>query len=460
MSIFKNYYLFVFALIIAINITSCDSDDPIPDDENPISEEILKVNDFIKVNMDFYYLWADEMPALDPTEQEDSEEYFYNLLYDDIDKWSFVTDDAAALTEYFSGVRKEMGYSLAFYYAYENNTNDLVAFIEYVEPDSPADIAGLKRGDMIVKYDGADLTINNYTDFYYAETATVGLGEYVDGVIADLSPSVNVTAAEIQVDPILVNTVFEYNGNKVGYLAYTSFISDYNDDLEAVFADFKNEGITDLILDLRYNGGGSVATAKLMAGMIGPSTLYGDLFIRSSYNETFTAAILKQYSADSDWFIDNFETYDNNLNLSRLYVLTTSGTASASEMVMYSLMPYMEVIQIGKQTHGKYYASVTLEDEQGLNWAIQPIILRAENKTNSIDYSQGLIPDYELYDNYTYQLGDKNEVLTATALDLIWGTSLAQQSLKKSAVLPNLEKSSVSIKKNPLQYQMLIDREL
>ncbi len=453
MHIFKNYYLLVLALLLAINITSCDSDDT-------ISDETKKVNYFIKTNMDFYYLWEDKMPDLNPMKQENSQEYFSDLLYDDIDKWSFITDDAAALSEYFSGVRKEMGYSLAFYYAYENNTNDVVAFVEYVEPGSPAEVAGLKRGDMIVKYNGEYLTKQNINEFYYAESVSVGLGEYVDGIITDLSPSVNLTAEQIQVNPILVNTVFEYNGNKVGYLAYTSFISDYDDDLEAVFANFKSEGITDLILDLRYNGGGSVTTAKLMAGMIGPSTLAGDLFIRSTYNEIFTEAILEQYAADSDWFIDNFETYENNLNLNRLYVLTTSGTASASEMVMYALMPYMEVIQIGKQTHGKYYASVTLEDDADLNWAIQPIILRAENKTNSIDYSQGLKPDYELQDNYTYQLGDESEVLTATALDLIWGTNVVQESLKKRVLFPDIEKTSVNLERNPLYYQMLVDREL
>ncbi len=448
--------LFVFLLLLLLGISSCESDDGDAEENN----DTIVVNNFIKDNMDVYYLWNDEMPGLDPAKQEDSEEYFYDLLYDDIDKWSFITDDAEALTEYFSGVRLEMGYSIAFYYAYENNNNDLVAFIEYVEPDSPADVAGLKRGDMIVKYDGEDLTLDNYSDFYYAETATVGLGEYIDGEIYDLSPSYNLVAEEIQVDPILVNTVFENNGNKVGYLAYTSFISDYNDELKSVFANFKSEGITDLILDLRYNGGGSVATAKLMAGMIGSASLAGGLFIRSSYNDIFTEAILQEYSEDSDWFVDNFETYDTNLNLSRLYVLTTSGTASASEMVMYSLMPYIDVIQIGKQTHGKYYASVTIEDDEGLNWAIQPIILRAENKTNSIDYSQGLIPDYEMQDDYTYQLGDENDVLTSTALDLIWGTDIAQESLKKSILSPNLKETGISIEKNPMQHQMYIDREL
>ncbi len=443
--------LIIFSVVLLI--TACDSDDK-------VSNETIVVNNFIHNNMDFYYLWNDEMPDLNPEKQDNSEDYFYSLIYDDIDQWSFITDDAEGLEEYFAGVRKEMGYSLMFYYAYEENKEDIVAYIEYVEPNSPADLAGLKRGDMIVKYDGSNLSTDNYVDFYYAETATVGLGKYVDGVITVLSPSVNIVADEIQVDPILVNTVFENNGNKVGYLAYTSFISDYDDDLVNVFNEFKTQGITDLILDLRYNGGGAVSTAKLLAGMVGSSSLDGNLFIRSSYNSIFTDAILEQYTADSDWFIDNFESNGTNLNLDRLYVLTTSGTASASEMVMYSLMPYIDVIQIGKQTHGKYYASVTLDDQENHNWAIQPIIMRAENKNNSIDYTQGLIPDIELEDNYTYQLGDMQEVLTATALDQIWGTNIVEQSLKKANIQPLKASFDVSIKRNRLQYEMYLNREL
>ena len=113
-----------------------------------------------------------------------------------------------SLYAYFDGIRKEMGYSLMFYLAYENNDNDVVALVEYVEPGSPADIAGLKRGDMIVKYNDEYLTRDNINDFYYAEEAKIGLGVYVDGLIEDVSPSISLAAAELQINPILVNKVF------------------------------------------------------------------------------------------------------------------------------------------------------------------------------------------------------------------------------------------------------------
>ncbi|MCW3805695.1 S41 family peptidase [Plebeiibacterium marinum] len=446
-----SYYFFV-VLPIVLFFASCEDDKE--------EKDFLKINTFINENMEIYYLWNDLMPELDPAHQEDPEDYFYELIYDDVDRWSFITDDAQELSNYFAGIVKEMGYSLQFYYAYENNTTDVVAIIQYVEPDSPADKAGLTRGDIIIKVNGESLTINNYRDLYNEEELVVGKGELVNDVFEDLTPSVSLLAEELQINPILTTNIFEDNGHKVGYLAYTSFINEFDDDLKAVFANFKSEGISDLILDLRYNGGGSVATAKLLAGMIGPASINGDIFIRISYNDFLNDYFNNDPETEEGWNEDYFELDENNLNLGRLYVLTTSGTASASEMVMYSLMPYMEVIQIGEQTHGKYYASITIDDDNNQkdhNWAIQPIIMRSENKTNNIDYTQGLIPDEKMYDNYSYALGDENEVLTAAALDMIWGTSKAKESLKGVKALPKRVASELKTERHPMQYEMVVD---
>ncbi len=420
------------------------------------SSEYSEVNQFIYDNMSVYYLWNDEMPDLDPSKQGDPENYFDTLLYDSIDQWSYITDDAEELASYLDGEVKEVGYSLSFYYAYSSGSEEIVAFIEYVEPGGPAEEAGLKRGDMIVQINGEILTTSNYTGLVYDESLTVGLGVYVDGTIENLSPSYSLEAEELQIDPILTTNIFEKDDVKVGYLCYTSFLSSYNDELESVFANFKSQGIEDLILDLRYNGGGSVNTALLMAEMIGPSTLAGNVFIRYAYNDVITAAYEEAYPDEEDLFESYFDENANNLNLSRLYVLTTSGTASASEMVMYSLMPYMDVIQIGEQTVGKYYASTTFTDDDS-SWAIQPLILRAENNDNSIDYSQGLIPDKQESDDLTYELGSEKDVLTAIALDQIWGTSISSLSMKNAITMPVNKLTSLKGSKGELRNNMYVD---
>ncbi|WP_430931371.1 S41 family peptidase [Saccharicrinis sp. 156] len=455
----KNILLLLAFLFV---IVACEDDENEIEieEEETIDPGVLKINSFVYENMSLYYLWEDKMPTLNISEEPDTWEYFDKLLYDEIDRWSFITDDVDELNNYFAGVRKEVGYSLRGYY-FEEGSDRVVAFIEYVEPGGPADKAGLKRGDLIVEMNGAWITPDNYSDLFYSDQLNVGLGTVSDGEIYDLTPSVDVTAEEIQIDPILRNEVFTISGIKIGYLAYTSFIDEYNDDLEAVFSNFKAEGVSELILDLRYNGGGAVSTARLMASMICPASSAGELFLRSAYNDGLEEAIRNENPGTyTEWFEDYFETNSNNLDLSNLYVLTTGGTASASEMVIYSLSPYMNVFQIGEQTHGKYYGSITIEDEDGThNWAIQPIIMRAENVDNSIDYSIGLIPDYEMYDDFRYELGDPDEVLTAFAISKITGSSTKAQELLKSAkTIDFIPSKEFLMKENPLRYEMYIDK--
>ncbi|TLX74604.1 peptidase S41 [Labilibacter sediminis] len=439
----------LFLISVLFLFAACEKD-------NGISSEVIEINKFIDEAMSTYYFWNVQMPNLSPSKEPDSKKYFEKLLYDKIDQWSFITDDVDALNNYFAGIRKEMGYSLRGYYAFEGS-NQVVAFIEYVEPGGPADNAGLKRGDMIVEANGETLTPANYGVLFNSESLTLGLGTFLNGRIEHLSPYVKLQAEVLQVDPILKKEIFENNGSKVGYLCYTSFINELEDDLIAAFGEFKAAGISELILDLRYNGGGAVSTAKLMAGMIGPSSLPGELFIRTSYNTLLTNSIREYESNSDDYFYDYFESYSNNLNLSRVYVLTTQNTASASEMVMYSLMPYMQVIQIGEQTHGKYYGSTTISDEDNHSWALQPIIMRAENKDNSIDYSVGLVPDVNEWDEYSNELGTMEDVLTAMALDLIWGTNIAQQSLKSAKIKPSVPAEELKNAGNPLKYEMIVD---
>ena len=190
-------------------------------------------------------------------------------------------------------------------------------------------------------------------------------------------------------------------------------------------------GVKELVLDLRYNSGGSVSSAHKLVNMIVPASENGKPFINERYN-----SVLSELDATLKYNIEE----ETNLNLQRLYVLTTERTASASEMVIYGLAPYMEVIQIGATTHGKYYASVTwtdnnLEPEKRRHqWAIQPIIIKSENVDNSIDYSKGLAPDYELRDNnYNSDLGDEDEYFLAAAISLIKGETFETISLKSAS---------------------------
>jgi carboxyl-terminal processing protease len=423
----------IFSLaLISYSMTFCSDDkDPEPD------LEYLEINNFIEENMSIYYFWNEEMPEIDPKKEKDPEAYFQKLLKKPDDRWSFITDDYQALVNYFAGIQKTTGYSLLPMLSPTGN-NKVIAFIEYVHRDSPAEKAGLKRGDMICKIDGQEMNTQNFSDLLSRESFDITLGKLnTDNTITELPTQISLDAVELKMHPIIASTIIEQSGHKIGYLAYSSFVSNYDTAIISTFEKFKNEGISDLILDLRYNGGGSMNSASLIADIIVPQGNAGNTFIEEVYNDLLTRAYEEQLNYTTDSFRIQFEENPQNINLDRIFVLTTSSTASASETIIYGLDPYMQVTQIGDTTHGKYYGSFTIHDEKGNhNWAIQPIVMRSINATNNIDYTRGLSPDNP--DNYLNDLfylfphsslGDPDEYMTAKAISVITGEPFPYQDL-------------------------------
>lgn len=439
-----------------IGFSSCDEDDS-------ISPEVLKINKFVDENMKFAYFWNDKMPNINYRKEPDTQKYFDKLLYDEVDQWSFITDDIDALNDYFSGISKSMGHSIRLF-KLKQESEDVIGFIEYVEPGSPADLAGgVYRGRMFHKIDGKQLTTSNYSELLNKDSYTITFGILnQDLSITDETPSVNLAAVEWQSNPILMSKVIRHGGYNVGYLVYTSFVADYDDQLESVFTNFKNQGVDKLVLDLRYNSGGSVSSAILLSSLIAPADRAGDVLLRTSYNQNLTNYFNQEYPDETDFYVDRLEENVNNLNLSEVVVLSTFKTASASEMVIYGLDPHMEVYHIGEQTHGKYYGSITLSDpDKEHSWAIQPIVMRAENKNNSINYNIGLIPDKERVDfldaGEVFPLGDVNEDFLALALTHLTGVAPAKAQLKAIKPLiadPINKEASLD---HPLKYDMQYD---
>jgi C-terminal processing protease CtpA/Prc len=428
--------LLLIALFMIVPMTSCDDDNKVTPTET-IPADVLKINKFIYDSMGLLYYWEEDMPTIKYRLEPDSEDYFYKLLKDPDDRWSFITDDVAELENYFSGIVKSPGYSIQGYRL--NATSDQVIFIvEYVYRNSPASEAGLKRGDIFYKINGEVLTNGNFQSLLSLDDKVITLGQITeaDEIIA-LEPDISLQSQENLVQhPILATSILEKGAATIGYLAYGSFIDDYDVELAEVFTDFKAAGVNELVLDLRYNGGGAVSTAELLSSMIVPAAENGQIFIREKYN-----AALAQYNFDLTFTVEA-----NNLDLDRVYILTTEGTASASEMVIYGLAPYMDVVQIGTETHGKYYASITWTDnnedptKRTHNWAIQPIVIKSENVDNSIDYQKGLSPDYELTDNrYNADLGDEAEHFLAAAIEHITTGSINTSALKSASIaMPNI----------------------
>lgn len=209
---------------------------------------------------------------------------------------------------------------------------------------------------------------------------------------------------------------------------YNSFTANFDSELNQAFLKFKTAGIQNLIIDLRYNGGGSVTTATRLASMI-TGQFTGDIFAKQRWNSKYMAVLNPDDITNK--FTDKISASEaiNSLNLSNIYFITTESSASASELIINGLVPHINVKTVGSKTHGKYVGSITLYDSPTFskkdintahNWAMQPIVLEIVNKDNHND-KEGISPTVTRFEDFGNlgELGNKTEPLLAETLQLI-----------------------------------------
>ncbi|MCK5824238.1 MAG: hypothetical protein KAG96_02395 [Ichthyobacteriaceae bacterium] len=466
----KTSYLLIISIFL-LSVSSCDKTQDLEPKETKTEKE--SVNAYIKEYMSYYYLWNKEIPKeLDAN--SDSKDYFKSMLYKGSgadtrgDKWSFITDDLQGLLANFEGVYKSTGYWPKTYPVKEGS-DKFVFVVSYAYENSSAANAGLKRGDIIIKIDGEYLTSKNATSLYYKESYIATIGKYNSETkeFTATDKTVNLKSEELKENPILRDTVYNVDGHKVGYLVYNSFTHNYDKALIEVFEKFKSEGIEELVLDLRYNGGGAVTSAMNLSSMIAPEDKIGKIFATRQYNDDLQAAFIKDPEFGPDFLEDKLtstayfqEDTDPvkgltlpNLNLNRVYIIGLRGTASSSELVINGLTPYMEVKLVGQNTHGKYVGSITLPNEDYKNWAMQPIVLKMKNADGNTDYWNGFAPDIlgtdnPLSGNFGYNETEKTgeELLMLAIKDITGGGIVAKKqttnNIKSTWELPSILQNS------------------
>ena len=398
----------------------------------------VAANKWIHEVMSSVYLWNDKMPSLANTNTyANPTDYFYKLLNDTgkIDRFSWIDKSYANLQDYLNGMSTILGIKNNIIYT--DNTETSIAFvIGYVLKGSPAEKAGLKRGDIILKVDDQTITNANSSSILSNQTLKLGLGEFTNGAIVSTGKSITITKVRLQTNPILADTIIAWSGKKVGYLAYSQFLTSFDDSLRAIFGRFKAAGVNELVLDFRYNGGGYVVSSDLITNLTvkDAAARVGKLMNKKVYNAGYTAYLEKNEGASA--FETLFKSEPNNLGtLNRVFVLTAGNTASASELVINNLKPFMEVILIGENTNGKNVGSRTYADKRW-KFGLQPITFLINNSNGESNYGSksGFTPNYILKDNVLpYKaLGNPGETYLNKALSIIGGAAYQPNSTERT----------------------------
>jgi carboxyl-terminal processing protease len=468
------FKLVILFFLAAFTFQSCQDNDDVA---APIN---LEINDFIWKGMNLYYLWQADVPNLSDTKFANQSalnaflsgypvpENLFNALRvnENIDRFSWIVDDYLELEGQLQGTTNNNGVEFGLSYKSSGST-EIIGWVRYIIPNSDASTKNIKRGDVFYGVNGTQLTVNNYQALLFGSNNdyTLNMADINGGAFTPNGKSVALTKTVLDEHPILVNKVIVSGSHKIGYLMYNGFYADYDTDLNTAFGSLKSQGITDFVLDLRYNGGGSVQTAARLASMI-TGTFTGQVFAKQQWN-----AKIESYFAANDpeslknLFTDKIGTTAiNSIGMTKVYILTSASTASASELVINGLKPYITVVQIGDVTVGKNVGSVTLYDSPTFGkenrnpshrYAMQPIVLKIVNSLGYGDYQTGLVPDFQLKETLSSLdvLGNTTEPLLSLAIAKITGTGKIRQAI------PGLEldyfKDSKSIKG---QNQMYINK--
>nr|WP_245564892.1 S41 family peptidase [Spirosoma panaciterrae] len=411
-----------------------------------------EVNSWVLANMQHYYFWNDKIPATTDTSLT-PDKYFLTLLYDrnntantDRDRFSWIQQSADDLKASLNGQSKTTGMEYSLYYRDASNTG-VIAVVLYVQPGSPAAKAGIKRGDVISKVNGESLTGTNYQTLLSsnADSYVFGFATFVNGNLTDSDQTKQINAVVFQSDPFLLDTTYTIGNKTIGYVVYNQFVkginkadgtsdNTYDLKMESIFGKFKQKGVNELVLDLRYNRGGYVSSSTNLASLIGKNIDASKVYYTQKWNSIVTDENDKTYG--KGWNNQNFLTKSTAIgaNLSRVFILTTGSTASASELVINGLKPFMTVNTIGTTTVGKNVGSITISDKSGqIKWGIQPITFKSANAQGFTDYAGGFTPTVRVTEpdprkNNWKALGDLTEPLLGEAIFQITGTRMARRA--------------------------------
>lgn len=358
---------------------------------------------FVRDTLQDIYYWYRELPALDPALSDSPEAYLEAVRYKPLDQ-SFSYIAARAASDAFYSDSQFIGIGLGTWLVSSDDLRVTQAF-----PGSPAAEAGLERGDHILAIGGRTVG-----DLYAAGDLGSAFGPSDVGVAVELrvrardggERELSLVKRLVTIPTVSDTRVLEVDGRRVGYLHFRNFVRPSTEALDAAFKELAAAGATDLVLDLRYNGGGLVSVAQHLASLIGGVGTNAQVFVEFFHNDknAFRNEALR------------FDDPAGALDLPRLVVLTTRASASASELIINALRPFLPVTVVGDTTFGKPVG------QYGFNFCdkvLFPVAFTLRNAKGEGDYFGGFAPDCPASDDLEHALGDPGEASLGEALQFL-----------------------------------------
>jgi len=442
----KMFWFFV----LSICLFSCSED---LDDQEFSSK--TDINDFVWKAMNSYYFWQNDVPNLDDNKLLNGREYvnflesfsspeelFVQSIYKkdqiDGDRFSRIYADYNELEQLLNGTNSTNGVEYGLNRK-EANSQEVYGCVRYILPNSDASTKNIERGDIFYAVNGTPLTLSNYKSLLALDNYTLNMANFDNGLITPNGQSVILTKTSYNENPVYLTNVFIHNEKKIGYLMYNGFFSNSENLLNQAFANFISQGVTHLILDLRYNPGGSVATSARLASMINNSFV-GQIFVKQQWNQKVYNYYQSQNNLEAlnTRFPNTTNTGQtiNSLGLNHIFFITSKSSASASELLIHNLKPYINVTQIGSTTTGKNVGSIPMYDSptysknhsklnRNHKYVLLPIVFKSANRDGNGDYANGIEAQIQYTENLSNLgvLGQESDPLLHIALEHIRGRS-------------------------------------
>lgn len=396
MKIWRRLSLVAFMAVV----TACSALEGDDDSQGPADCGMPSQKQFVLDAMRDVYFWNSLLPAtVNLADFATPEELLaYLVSFQPLDLYSFI--NSADADSQFFGAGQYLGFGFSFRFVAADDIR-----LTQVFASSPAAQAGFARGQRILALNGRSIA---------AIEAAEGIDAVLDQSTVEFSLrnpddsefEVQVTKDVVTIDPLPQWRVIDTPGGSVGYVEFAAFVSTADPVFDTIFSNFGQAGVTDLILDMRYNGGGLISTTELLGDFLGGSVATGQVFSRTLFNSNNASANRTEL----------FQELFNSLNLSRLIVIATESTASASELVTNSMEPHVEVTLVGDTTFGKPVGQV------GIEFCSKILRATAFESVNSLGqggYFDGLPADCAAADDLAIPVGDDTDPNVITALEYL-----------------------------------------